>query len=400
MAFGTGFMALSFFIIGRKVWVLGKEHHYVTPAELVGEKLNSNSLRFLFMGVMVIFTIPYLATQAVGAGYLISFVTNGQILWSVGAVLTMFIILLYVLFGGMKACGWTDAVQGIIMIAALFVAVVFIAQSLGGFEVASDLAYAKDSTLFMRPGGGGFFTPQMWFSFLLLWFFADPMFPQLFSRFYTAKNQRSLRAVMIMYPLLVSVLFLFPVLIGIWAHGVSLSVSPSQVDMVLPMMVQQYTPTLVFSFVMVGALAALMSTADSQLLSLSTMLTRDVFRKRSKMSEISLGKIITVLLTVFALAFVLLGYDPSVGIMGTLVKTTFPGLAVLFPTVIAVLYWKKVTKNGCIASILFGEAAVFLFEYQLVPSLGFLSGMWGVAVAGIVLYVGSMVFPSKITFIV
>jgi len=86
--------------------------------------------------------------------------------------------------------------------------------------------------------------------------------------------------------------------------------------------------------------------------------------------------------------------------MGTLVKTTFPGLAVLFPTVIALLYWKKVTKNGCIASILIGEAAVFLFEYQLVPSLGFLSGIWGVAVAGIVLYIGSMVFPLKKTVIV
>jgi Na+/proline symporter len=60
-----------------------------------------------------------------------------------------------------------------------------------------------------------------------------------------------------------------------------------------------------------------------------------------------------------------------------------------------VLYWKKVTKNGCIASILFGEVAVFLFEYQLVPSLGFLSGIWGVAVAGIVLYFGSILVPSK-----
>ena len=395
MAFGTGFMALTFYIVGRKVWILGKKHQYVTPGELVGSRFNSSSLRLLFMGVMVVFTIPYLATQAIGAGFLISYVTSGQIFWSVGAVATMVVILLYVLFGGMKGSGWTDAIQGGIMIVSLSLAVVFIAVKLGGFETANQLAYAQNPVLFSRPGGGNFFTPQIWFSFLLLWFFADPMFPQMFSRFYTAKNQKSLQVAMVLYPLLVAFLFLFPVLIGVWARGVSLSVSADTADMVLPMMVQQYTPPLVFSFVMIGALAALMSTADSQLLSLSTMLSRDVFCKKTRISEILLGKLIAVILTLFAIVFVLLGYDVSVGIMGTLVKTTFPGLAVLFPTVIGVLYWTKVTKYGCIASILCGEVAVFVFTYQLVPSFGFLSGIWGVAVAAMVLVIGSLLYPSK-----
>jgi solute:Na+ symporter, SSS family len=395
MAFGTGFMALTFYIIGRKVWILGKKRKYITPGELVGSEMNSTSLRLLFMGVMVVFTIPYLATQAIGAGFLISYVTSGQLIWTVGATITMIIILFYVLLGGMKGSGWTDALQGCIMILSLVIAVVFIAMNLGGFETAGRLAYAKDPVLFLRPGGGDYFTPQIWFSFLLLWFFADPMFPQLFSRFYTAKDQRSLRASMILYPLLVSFLFLIPVLIGIWAHGVSLSVSSSNIDMVLPMMVQQYTPPFVFFFVMIGALAALMSTADSQLLSLSTMLSRDVFKKKKGISEIALGRVIAVLLTFFAILFVVLGYDPSVGIMGTLVKTTFPGLAVLFPTVIGVLYWKKVTKYGCVASILFGELSVFLIEYQVVPSFGILSGIWGVGVAVIILIIGSLVYPVK-----
>jgi len=395
MAFGTGFMAITFYIIGRKVWVLGKKKGYVTPGELVGSELNSTILRLLFMGVMVVFTIPYLATQAIGAGFLISYVTDGQILWSVGAIITMIVILFYVLLGGMKGSGWTDAIQGCIMILSLTIAAVFIVISLGGFETVNQLAYAKEPLLFSRPGGGGFFTSQLWFSFLLLWFFADPMFPQLFSRFYTAKDQRSLKAAMILYPLLVSFLFLIPVLIGIWAHGVSLSVSSDNVDMVLPMMVQQYTPSFVFLFVMIGALAALMSTADSQLLSLSSMLSRDVFKKDQKISQITISRLIAVFLTVFAIVFVILGYDPSVGIMGTLVKTTFPGLAVLFPTVIGVIYWKRVTEYGCIASILCGEIAVFIFEYQMIPSFGFLSGIWGVGIAVIVLIVASLLSQKK-----
>lgn len=395
MAFGTGFMALTFYIIGRKVWILGKQKGYMTPGELIGSQLHSPFLRLLFMGVMVVFTIPYLATQAIGAGFLLSYVSSGEIVWTVGAILTMVVILFYVLIGGMRGSGWTDALQGFIMIISLTIAVVFIAVRLGGLENVNSLAYAKNPLLFSRPGLGGYFTPQIWFSFLLLWFFADPMFPQLFSRFYTAKNQKALRGAMIGYPLLVSFLFLIPVMIGVWAQGVSLSVSQDSIDMVLPMMVQTYTPPIVFSFVMIGALAALMSTADSQLLSLSTMLSRDMLRDKTRFSEILLGKLIAVLLTLFAIIFVLLGYDPSMGIMGTLVKTTFPGLAVLFPTVIGVLYWKRITKYGCILSIIAGEIAVFLFEYQLVPSFGFLSGIWGVCIAIIVLIVGSILYPEK-----
>ncbi|MBP1662428.1 MAG: panF, partial [Thermoplasmatales archaeon] len=55
MGFGTAFMALMFFIIGRKVWKLGKENRYITPPELIGDRFQSRSLRLLFMGVMVVF---------------------------------------------------------------------------------------------------------------------------------------------------------------------------------------------------------------------------------------------------------------------------------------------------------------------------------------------------------
>ena len=105
MGFGTAMMAIMFYIIGRKVWRLGKEKKYITPPELIGDRFNSYGLRLLFMGVMVIFTIPYLAVQAIGAGIIIQSMAN--IGWQVGAVITMIIIMFYVLFGGMRGSGWT-----------------------------------------------------------------------------------------------------------------------------------------------------------------------------------------------------------------------------------------------------------------------------------------------------
>ena len=218
---------------------------------------------------------------------------------------------------------------------------------------------------------------------MLLWLFADPMFPQIFSRFYTAKNEKSLKYSIIFYPIIVSFLFLFPVLIGVWAHGVG--IIPNQNDMILPIMVYTYAPSYIYSFVMIGALAALMSTADSQLLSLSTMLSHDLKIKKIKISEINLARMLIIILSLFSIIFVITNYDPNVGIMGTLVKTTFSGLAILCPTTIAALYWKKATKWGCIFSIISGVCAIFIYELNLIPTFGFLSAVWAILISIVVL---------------
>jgi SSS family solute:Na+ symporter len=78
--------------------------------------------------------------------------------------------------------------------------------------------------------------------------------------------------------------------------------------------------------------------------------------------------------------------------MGTLVSTTFSGLAVLCPTVLAALYWRRATKYGCIASIIVGESSIFLFQYKILPALGFLSAIWAIFIAIVVL-----IFVSYIT---
>jgi len=389
MAFGTGFMAIMFYIIGRKVWILGKQRGYITPPELIGDIFNSKLLKIIFLLVMVIFTIPYLATQAIGAGLIIENVTNSLINWEIGAVITMFVIMVYVIFGGMRASGWTDFIQGIIMILALLLAVFFVSNSLGGFENANLMAYNAKPELFIRPGVDNYFTPFIWFSFMLLWLFADPMFPQIFSRFYTAKNEKSLKYSLIFYPLIVSFLFLIPVLIGVWAHGVG--INPTQNDMVLPIMVYNYAPGYIYSFVMIGALAALMSTADSQLLSLSTMLSHDLNFKKFKVSEINLARLLIILLSFFAIFFVITNYDPNVGIMATLVKTTFSGLAILCPTTIAALYWKKATKFACILSIISGLIVIIIFELKLLQTYGFLSSIWAIFISIIVLIIVSYI---------
>ena len=58
MGFGTGFMAITFWIIGRRIWYIGRNCGVVTPPELIRHLYGSRALSFIFALVMVVFTIP------------------------------------------------------------------------------------------------------------------------------------------------------------------------------------------------------------------------------------------------------------------------------------------------------------------------------------------------------
>ncbi len=68
MAFGTGLAALSFGSLGCRVRRLSADHGLITPSELIGHLLPGEGLRLLVLAVMVLFTLPYLALQPLGAG--------------------------------------------------------------------------------------------------------------------------------------------------------------------------------------------------------------------------------------------------------------------------------------------------------------------------------------------
>jgi SSS family solute:Na+ symporter len=403
MAFGTGFMALSFYVIGRRVWQLGKKHGYITPPELIGDRFKSDTLRMIFLLVMVVFTLPYLATQAIGGGIALEELTEGAVSYELGAVIVTAVITSYVMIGGMRADAYTDVLQGIVMLVAVLAAVGIVADGLGGFETANSRLAADFSDLFTRPGGKGFFTPQIWISYMLLWTLCDPMFPQLFSRFYTAKDERSIKFSMIMYAPITAVLFLAPVLIGAWGNLQFPGLTGTQPDHIMPMMVEEFAPPWMFGLVLSGAFAALMSTADSQLLVLSSMLTRDVYSRwlkkgASQRHEFAVGKVLVLCLAVIGLAIALSDVET---IFDTLTKTTFTGLAVLFPTTIAALYWKRATKWGCIASIVAGELTYVGFYFGYLSdglTFGFLSVVPVIIVAVLALVMVSLLTKNESGF--
>jgi len=391
MGFGTGFMALTFWIIGRKIWQVGRKHGLVTPPELVKKLYESPFLSFLFALVMIIFTIPYLALQPMAAGYALEELLGLPYFY--GCILVTGIILLYTLRGGLRAVAWTDLFQGSVMFILLIASLVIVAWHHGGFIEANQKVLASNPELFSRPGGLGKYTLGIWFSFMVLWFLCDPMFPQLFQRFFSAKNDRSISRIMIFYPLVCSVVFFMPIAVGVLGHLSFPDLAGKQADRILPMVLILISGDFMAALVMAAGLAALMSTMDSQLLTLSSIFTRDVlplFQKAKKETSVA-GRIFVVLLSLTGLA---LAYSPPATIL-QIATQTFTGLAVLFPTVIFGLYFKRVFSLSAILSIICGECALICFYFKLFTTKIFLPVIWVMIITFLVYLITHMLLLRR-----
>jgi SSS family solute:Na+ symporter len=395
ISLGTAFVSITFYLIGYKVWLLGKEHQLITPSELIENRLPNKPLKLLFLAVMVIFTIPYLTLQPIGGGYILEGLTNGQIPYFIGATFLTSIIVVYVFIGGMKSVALTDVLQGVLMLVLVLVALGAIAHSLGGITEANRAVYQLKPELLSRQGNNNFFTPHKWFSFMLLWSLSVPMFPQMFMRFYTPKTAKSLKISAILYPIITAIMFICPVLIGMWGNIAFPDLEGQAADRIFPMMLAEYASTGISALVMVGALAAFMSTLDSQLLALSSMITRDIytayFRPEASLKEQTIvGRALIVILAIIGLA---IAANPPATI-AAIATQAFTGLAVLFPTVIAALYGRNISPLSCLISIIVGELMLIGFILEIIPpsfALGFLPVVPVVAISTLIIIIGSLI---------
>jgi len=387
MAFGTGFMAITFYLIGLPVWRVGRTHGLVTPPELVHHRFESRTLRTVFLAVMAIFTLPYIAMQPMAAGYVLEELLGLPYL--AGASLVTAVMVGYTLLGGMRGVAWTDVFQGTMMFVLLLAAVFVVAAPHGGLLTAHESAASQWPELFSRPGLDGMFTPGIWLGYLLLWLLCDPMFPQLFQRFYTARSPRSLGTTMWLYPIVTGVLFLLPVTLGVLGR-LSFPELPAgaDTDRILPMLLSRYAPPALEAAVLAAGLMAIMSTLDAQLLTLSSMVSRDLVEPLTgRAAPAWVGRVMVALLAAAGLA---LAWRPPATFLA-IATEAFTGLAVLLPCVVAALYWGRATAAGAVASILVGQALVAAHHFGLLPDLGTLPVVPIVAASGLALVVVSWI---------
>ncbi|WP_276250012.1 sodium:solute symporter family protein [Haloarcula rara] len=376
--------AVLWYVLGYKQWLVGKRHGYVTLGEMLGDRFGSTALRVVVAAVSLFWLFPYVMLQQKGAGQAIVGLTGGAVPFWVGAGgITLFMVL-YVALSGMRGVAWTDTLQGLFMLSLVWVAVAWVLSAVGGAgEATAALAVENPDFLGL---GGGLYTPQYIISTAVSIAFGVTMFPQINQRFFAAGSKKVLKRTFALWPILVVLLFVPAFMLGAWAAGLGVTVPEG--GNVIPAILGEYTPTWFAALVIAGAMAAMMSSSDSMLLSGSSYLTRDLYRPLTGRDEESDESRETLVARVGVVVFATLSFVASLYTPGTLVQigdTAFSGFAQLTVPVALALYWQGTTRRGMYAGVLGSQ---LFYGLHVFPVVSTLSGLVGTDVAVPATYFG------------
>ena len=392
--------AVLWYVIGYKQWLVGRSQGYVTLGEMLGDRFGSRALRMLVAAVGLFWLLPYVMLQQRGAGLALAGLTKGAVpVWVGAGAITAFMIL-YVAVSGMRGVAWTDTLQGAFMLSIVWVATFWVLSSVGGAGVATArLGEVAPEFLGL---GGGLYTPQYVISTAVYIAFGVTMFPQINQRFFAAGSKRTFKRTFALWPVLVVLLFVPAFMLGAWAKGLGVQV-PEGAN-VLPVLLEAFTPTWFAALVIAGALAAMMSSSDSMLLSGASYLTRDVYRPLFGRPDRE-ALVARLGVTAFALAAYALSLTTG-ATLRVIGETAFGGFAQLALPVVVALYWARTTRAGMVAGVVGSQAfylanvAAVLFggAESLAPGLAaqFYLG-WHPAVVGMLLGLAATVGVSAVT---
>ena len=343
--------------------------------------------------VIVIFFLVYTASAFASGGKLFStvFGCSYHVSLTIGAV----IILAYTFMGGFMAVCTTDFIQGMLMLVAL-VTVPVVAFALMGGNVGPALEQTGVSAAnflnVMKNGENNFSAVEIISQ--LAWGLGYCGMPHILVRFMAVKNQKELNkskgiaiiwvALSLAFAVVIGVLgraYLYPTILG--ADGGSTEIV--FIEMIKQVFTVDIRLPIVAGLFLCGILAAIMSTADSQLLVTASSMSEDIYKGiiKKDATEEKVMKISRYTVLGVAVLAYLIAWDPNSSIMG-LVSNAWAGLGAAFgPTVLMSLFWKRCNLPGAVAGIASGGLTVIIWDY--IPliggqTLGAVTGLYSLAI--------------------
>jgi SSS family solute:Na+ symporter len=361
LAYGALGMA-PFYWVGPRVAALGRKHGYVTQAQLITGRFPSKGLSALIAILSLIAFVPYVTLQMRGAGIVIEAVTDGHVPIWLGSAVAYGIVIAYVLSAGAMAVGWTNTFQGIFMVVIAWTLGLYLPYRLyGGIGEMFTQILAARPDLLSAPGLTAAGDPWSWgaySSFILVSAVGLMMWPHLFMKAFTAKDDDTLRRTVILFPTFQ--LFLIPVfLIGF--SGVLFAGSPSSPDFILPFMILETDlPAVVVGLFCAGALSASMSTGDALLHASASVVVEDGVSHFVELEDRTQRRLMQTLVLLTGAVAYYFAQDPDSSLV-LLLASAYGIISQFAPPIIAGLYWRRATTKGVVAGLVAGAATAFFF---------------------------------------
>ena len=395
MASSSGLVIpLTIFLIGTRVWALGKRFGFITPVQLFRDRWECSHIGTVIFALQAVLLLPYVIIGVMGGGTTLSAVSGGLVPFWLGGAIVALVVMSYVFFGGMRGTAWVNTFQTVLFLLFGTIAVIVIGWGMGGFRAAAEgLLASPGASLLTRER----ISPYYFFSYTFIPLSAIA-FPHITIFCLTARKMSQFAKTVIFYPVCILAIWLPCVFLGVMANRAQdvpqikekiearrtlaaqgRQMTPEQRDVlreksdaddVLPLLLQRYAPLWLAGLLGAGIMAAVMAT-DSQILALSTMFTEDVLthyggkERFGERAQVQMGRAFVVALTVVAYAIALRAPE---SIFSLAIQYAFTGFAALSPLLVAALFWRGSTRWGALASTLwvaFGVIAVAVFQARV-----------------------------------
>ena len=346
---GTLFL-LSYY--APKIWRISKEKGVVSPAEFLKLRYGSATAKLAAI-VALIALIPYTSVQLIGVALILE---NAGISFSYGVAIAAVLIALWAYMGGLRGVAWTDAVQGVIMLAAAVSLVAYVTAKVdfSYTDKLGDLLYVPNK----------FWSYQRFAALVVPWFFFALTNPQVFQRIFIPRDEGALKRMVVYFGLFGLIYTFLVTLLGLELRIMTASNDfpfVSDRDKVTPTLLTMI-PTHISLLVALSILAAAITTANSIILSLSSMVSRDVVAEKGVVA----GKISVIALTIAVAIFASyrLEYIVELAVLSSTI------LLCQLPLILGFFHWQKGGRISGVATILAGFTSSLIFWWFKISPFG------------------------------
>jgi len=289
----------AYLIYAPKLYRLSKKYNFITVGDFIQHRFQSTTLTVTITIIAIIALGNYILTNLKAIGFIIVAATGGQVSFAQGIIVLSLIMVIYETLGGMRSVAWTDMIQGVLLLLGVFLIFITIQSEYGGLAKASEQIQSLRPDFWNPPDWEG---KRLWLSTIIIVFFGISVYPHAIQRIYAARDEKTLRRsfqIMIFMPLVTT---LFMIIVGIVGAaqipGLDRQGS-EQITLLLLNDLAQNIPAVSWLLVIFlsAAVAAIMSTVDSALLAISSLVTQDLYGKvkpgSSQSHLIKFGKIVS-----------------------------------------------------------------------------------------------------------
>ena len=310
--------------------------------------------------VIGIFMAGYIAGQLLAAASAIS--VGFELSYELGFVIALGVVVIYTVMGGFTASAYTDVLQALLMTAFAIIVPIAVLVVVGGpSELMTQFNNAASDNMTSFTGGR---TP---YEFLIFSTIAVVALGGLGQPHGVVRYMGMERPSKAGYAMVVAILFMLIALLGIpiiALGGVVMLPGIENQDLIAPMMILETLPAWLAGFLLAGGVAAIMSTADSQLLVAGSAFGEDVYNGILNQSASDDQILLANRVAVIGIGLLAAAWAwTTPGSVHTTILFAWAGLgASIGPALVMSVYWKKTTGPGIIAGMVTGLVTTIVWN--------------------------------------